>query len=200
MPIGLDQYGKFLSAADAYHEPATETRPAGYRFKGTPTPSKWLTEPSATINGRTVLYTPVENAEWLAADELFVASKVDFDLLGSDRKYLQLMSTWELARGLRNPGLDYGADVRTMIHSRLMQPFLDVTLLFLGLPLVLRRETRNVYAAVGMCIGLTVGFMLITMACHYLGDILYIRPALAGWLPLLIFVPIAAAMYDRIER
>jgi hypothetical protein len=51
-----------------------------------------------------------------------------------------------------------------------------------------------------MCIALTVGFMLVTMACHYLGDILYIRPALAGWLPLMIFVPIAAALYDRIDR
>jgi lipopolysaccharide export system permease protein len=200
LPIGLDMYGKFLTAVDAFHEPANDKHPAGYRFKGAPTPTNWLTEKSATISDKTILYTPADHGDWLAADELFVASNVDFDLLGSDRKYLQFMSTWELARGLRNPSLDYGADVRTMIHSRVMQPFLDVTLVFLGLPLVLRRETRNVYAAVGMCIGLTVGFMLVTMACHYLGDILYIRPALAGWLPLMIFVPIAAAMYDRIDR
>ena len=110
------------------------------------------------------------------------------------------MSTPELAAGLANPSLDFGADVRVMIHSRLVQPLADVTLLFLGLPLVLRRETRNVFVAVFLCLGLTVVFMLVGMACQYLGSIVFFRPSLAAWLPLLIFVPVATAMYDRIDK
>ena len=52
-----------------------------------------------------------------------------------------------------------GADVRVAIHSRVTQPLLDITLLFLGLPLVLSRENRNMYLAIGMCVGVVIAFM-----------------------------------------
>ena len=52
---------------------------------------------------------------------------------------------------MRNPSLDYGADVRVAIHGRIVKPLLDMTLLFLGLPLVVTRESRNVFIAMGLC-------------------------------------------------
>jgi len=199
LPSDLDDEGLHLAAAEAYHRRREGDRPPGYLLKGVTAPVALLKMPSRSRNGKPVILSPVDHGEWLAADELFVVSHLEFEQLSTDSSWRQYMSTMELIRGLRNPGLDYGADVRVTIHSRITQPFLDVTLLFLGLPLVLRRETKNVYAAVGLCAGMTVLFLLVTMACQYLGGVLLIRPSLAAWLPLMIFVPIAVALYERVD-
>ncbi|MBA4016423.1 MAG: hypothetical protein C0483_04475 [Pirellula sp.] len=200
MPPGLDAYGKHLSGVDAYFQPANDDHPAGYLFRPVTSPPELLKQPSLTFKDKTVVMTPVDHPTWLKPDECFVASAVSFAQLSTGRTWRKFMSTPELVEGLANPSLDFGADVRVMIHGRLVQPLADVTLLFLGLPLVLRRETRNVFVAVFLCLGLTVVFMLVGMACQYLGSIVVFRPSLAAWLPLLIFVPVATAMYDRIDK
>ena len=76
----------------------------------------------------------------------------------------------------------------------MVQPLLDLTLLFLGLPLVLTRQSRNVFIALGLCVLLTSVFTLVVIGCQHLGSIYSIRPALAAWAPLMLFVPVAAGM------
>lgn len=200
LPPGLDAYGKHLEAVDAFYEPPRPGRIGGYRFKGVTSPTEIVKQPSLGIGERAVLLTPVEYGDWLGADECFIASNIDFQQLSAGKRWRQYLSTAELIAGLRNPSLDFGADTRVAIHARFTQPFLDVVLLFLGLPLVMRRETKNIYVAVGLCAVATVSLMVVVMTCHYLGTIVYMRAATAAWLPLLIFVPIAVALYDRIDR
>jgi lipopolysaccharide export system permease protein len=200
LPQGLDDCGMHLAAESAFYRPAEGGRPAGYLLREVSTPQPLLKHPSLKQGERIVIYTPLEHSDFLAANECFVVSNIDFEQLSAGRKFRQYMSTPELIRGLRNPSLDYGADVRVMIHSRLIQPCLDITLLFLALPLVMRRETKNVYAAIGLCVAITALFMIVSIACQYCGSILLMRPSLAAWLPLLIFVPTAVAMCDRIDR
>ena len=55
---------------------------------------------------------------------------------------------------MRNPSLNFQSDVRVEIHARLVRPLLDMTLLFLGLPLIVARESRNVFIAMGICMAL----------------------------------------------
>ncbi|HWC91116.1 MAG TPA: LptF/LptG family permease, partial [Pirellulales bacterium] len=155
-------------------------------------------EPSLNLKGRSVVYTP-KSADWLAADQLFVASDVSFEQLCGGQAWRQFSSTVDLIAGLHNPSLDFGADIRVAIHSRVVQPLLDVTLLFLGLPLVLSRENRNMFAAIGLCVVLVVAFMLLVLAFQYAGGSYLLDPALASWMPLMIFVPAAVAMFDRVE-
>jgi lipopolysaccharide export system permease protein len=95
----------------------------------------------------------------------------------------------ELIMGLRNRSLDFSADVRVAIHSRLVQPLLDVILLFLGLPLVLSRKNRNMFLAIGLSVVLVVCFMGVVLGCQFCGANLLLSPSLSAWLPLLIFVP-----------
>ena len=76
----------------------------------------------------------------------------------------------------------------------MVQPLLDITLLFLGLPLVVRKDTRNVFIAIGLCGAVVSAFTLIVLAFQHLGSILVIPPALAAWAPLMIFVPVAVGM------
>ena len=95
---------------------------------------------------------------------------------------------------LNTPGVDLGADVRVAVHARMVKPLMDGTLLMLGLPLMLSRRNRNVFFSISLCLGLATAFMLVGLASQSLGGLGVLRPSLAAWLPLLIFVPVAAGM------
>jgi lipopolysaccharide export system permease protein len=68
---------------------------------------------------------------------------------------------------------------------------LDVTLLFLGMPFVLSRGNRNIFVAVAQCLLLVAGFFVVVLGCQTMGNTILVPPALAAWLPMLIFVPVA---------
>lgn len=204
LPETLDQYGKQLSAENAYYQPPQGDRPGGYLLKKIVHPDQLTSGPSLKQDGRPIIITPVDEPAWLAADECFVVSNVSFEQLTGGRSWRQFSSTADLIAGLSNPSLglagEFGADVRVSIHARIVQPLLDLTLLFLGLPLVLSGTNRNVFVAIGLCGAVSTAFMLVVLGCQYLGQISLIRPSLAAWAPLMIFVPVAVGMFDRIER
>jgi lipopolysaccharide export system permease protein len=199
LPNSLDADGRQIVAYDCYYQPADARHPSGYLFKQVSQPLEMLKQPSLMLNSRPVVITPASAPEWLAPDQCFVVSEVSFEQLCGGQGWRQFSSTADLVAGLHNPSLDFGADIRVAIHSRVVQPFLDMTLLFLGLPLVLSRENRNMFAAIGLCVVLVAGFMLLVLAFQYLGSSYLLDPALAAWSPLMIFVPAAVAMFDRVD-
>ena len=200
MSIALRDYGNHLRAENAYYLRPEGDRPGGYLLDNVIEPKNLDERPSLKLAGRTVLFTPRDYPQWLKPDQCFLASNVDFELLLGGNKFTQLSSTAELIRGLRNPSLGFGPDVRVAIHSRIVQPLMDITLLFLGLPLILGRENRNVFIAMGLCMAVTTLFWLVVIGSQHLGDILLINPSLAAWAPLIIFVPVAAVMSESIWK
>lgn len=200
LPNALREYGNHLRAENAYYVRPEGDRPGGYLFEGVVEPKNLDDRPSLSIGERRVLLTPHDYPGWLKPDQCFLVSNVDFDLLLGGNKFTQLSSTVELIRGLNNQSLGFGPDVRVAIHSRIVQPLMDIMLLFLGLPLILSRENRNVFIAMGLCMVITTLFWLVAIGAQHLGDILLIDPSLAAWIPLIVFVPIAAAMSDSIWK
>ena len=134
---------------------------------------------------------------WLEPDQCFVVSDVTFEQLTGSQQCREFSSVADMVAGLKNPSLDFGSDVRVAIHVRIVQPLLDVTLLFLGLPLVLGRESRNMYLSIGMCVGVVSIYSLTVLSCQYLGTVYMLSPALSAWLPLMVYVPVAVGMFDR---
>lgn len=200
LPAGLNQYGKSLAGGDAFYRPAEGKRPSGYLVTGVSQPETLDRRPSLQLAGRTVLFTP-HDYPWLEADQCFVASDVAFDLLASGSSWQQYSSTAELIRALASPSLDFGAPVRVAVHTRLIQPLLDATLLLLGLPLVLSSRNRNAFVAIGLCLLVVIVFMIVALACQFLGASSLIRPpALAAWLPLMLFVPVAVYLSDPLRE
>ncbi|REK17981.1 MAG: YjgP/YjgQ family permease [Planctomycetota bacterium] len=200
MPRGLNRYGPRLIAEYGYYKPPEGDRPGGYLLTGVSEPEGLDGEASLSLSdGQPVLLTPQDH-DWLKPRECFVVSEVSFEYLAADSNWRQLSSTYELIQGLTNRSLDYGASERTAIHSRMVQPVLDITLLFLGLPMVLSRSNRNVFLAIGLCLVLVVAFMLVVMACRYLGSGYWLEPSLAAWLPLMIFVPCAVALSQPLRE
>jgi lipopolysaccharide export system permease protein len=199
LPPELDTHTKHHIAAErAYYRPAFGEKPAGYLFDQLIDPKDLDHAPSTELDGKRVILTP-RDTPWLKSRQCFVVSGVSFEQLEAGSDAQRYASLSELINGLRNPSLGFSEDVRVAIHSRLVQPLLDVTLLFLGLPLVLSRKNRNMFLAIGLSVILVIWFMGMTMACQYLGSNYYlVSPALAAWLPLMIFVPWAAGTADAL--
>jgi lipopolysaccharide export system permease protein len=199
LPTGLDAYGKQLAATSARYLPARDGMPSGYLFEGVTTPKSLLGEPSLALRGQPVVVTP-RDAAWLKPDQVFVVSGVSFEFLSAGSTWRDYASTRELIHELRSPSTDLGADVRVAIHTRFLQPFLDTTLLFLGLPLVVSRGNRNPFIAVGLGMGVVTAFMLVVLGCQSLGASGWLQPTLAAWLPLMAFAPLAVAMSDPLKQ
>lgn len=193
LPAGLDRYGARVEADDAYYQPPRDGLPGGYLFRNVSNPKGLESAPSLSLGDSPVLITP-KDAPWLKPNECFVASNVSFEHLEGGGGWRSFSSTRELIQGLSNPSLDFGVDERLAIHTRVVQVPLDLTLLFLGLPLILSRSNRNVFVAIGLCGALVGAFMLVVIICQQLGSSYWFEPSLAAWLPLMIFVPWAVAM------
>jgi lipopolysaccharide export system permease protein len=80
------------------------------------------------------------------------------------------------------------------IHSRFTQPVLDVTLLFLGLPVLLVGRDRNVFKAMGLSGLILMAFLLVCYASQFAGANSGM-PVLGAWLPMMIFVPLAVNQF-----
>jgi lipopolysaccharide export system permease protein len=148
-----------------------------------------------------VIITPHDAPDWLHANQCFVVSEVTFDQLTGNESFRQFASTLQLIAGLRNPSMDFGPDVRVAIHGRMVQPLLDLTLLFIGLPLVASRESRNVFIAIGQCMGLVAVFLLVVIGFQQLGRAMFLlSPAQAAWAPLMLFVPAAVELARGLRK
>ena len=199
LPRQFDKFGKQLNAREAAYLPAKGDLPSGYLLSGVTMPKPLLKSPSLLLDGKPIVITPVGN-DWLEHDQIFVVSGVSFEFLSAGATWRDFASTREMIQQLRSPSTDLGADVRVAIHSRFMQPFLDTTLLLLGLPFVVTRTNRNPFISVALCLGVVTIFMLIVLGCQSLGSGGWLNAPLAAWLPLMIFAPIAAATSDTLSQ
>jgi lipopolysaccharide export system permease protein len=176
-----------LSGESAYRKSATRSRGAGYLLTGV-RDQHVLQSPSIMVEDKPMLITPVD-ADDLAPDQCFVVTNVPFESLASKNAW-QYASLWSLVSAARNKSLDIGTAMHATIHSRLTQPVLDMSLLFLGLPVLLISGDRNVFKAMGLSGLIMIGFLLICYACQFAGANSGM-PVLGAWLPMMIFVPIA---------
>jgi len=198
----LDVYGRQITADNAYYKPPENGRPGGYLFVGVRSPKNLDTRPSLSLDGERILITPRDEPGWLKRHQCFLVSDVDFEQLIAGKNLQQMSSIAQLVQGLRNPSLDYGARERVAIHARLVQPLLDMTLLFLGLPFVVARENRNVFLAIGLSMVIATVFTLVVAGSQNLGEISYgpFTPSLAAWFPLMLFVPLAVWLAEGLWK
>ncbi len=198
LPSHLAQYDKQLVAENAYYQTANAEHAAGYLLDGVSTPRRIDRLASLYFDNEPVVITP-RDATWLEPGQAFVVSQVPFELLAGGSSWRHYASTGELITELSRPSTELGADVRVAVHSRLTQPVADATLLMLGLPLMFSRRNRNVFLSIGLCLLVVVVFSVVTLACQSLGGLHLLRPTLAAWLPILIFLPVASGMSQSLR-
>jgi lipopolysaccharide export system permease protein len=155
--------------------------------------------------------TPLEMDNWtrtdvvepLAPGKYFVKTQeVDFDVVTRDqRKWFYLAPTWRLYQELCKPNVERltTAPMAVLFHMRLTRPILGMILVFLGLSVILRDQNRNVFISAGMCLVLCGVFFAACFCFQQLGDKDMLPPALAAWMPVMIFGPLAFVMFDAIH-
>ena len=156
-------------------------------------------QPAFRLRDREVVLTPA-TAAWLEPDQCFVVSSLtleDFRDGGSSGRYC---TTTELLRKMRSGKLQYTTDSQVALHARFVQPALDMTLLFLGLPLALTMNQRHVFMAAGKCIGMVMLFAAVVLLFQGLGVQNLVSPSLAAWGPLIALVPLATALSNPLRQ
>lgn len=198
LPLALREFGQTLQAENAVYQPASGTHPAGFLLQNVSKPKELLKGATLKMDERPVIITPSDGS-FLAPDECFVVTNITFDQLAGGDAWRKYGSTLSLIQGVRSPSLDLSDTVKSVIHSRITQPFLDMTLLFLGLPVILTKSDRNVFKALGISALIVIAFLVTQMMFRNIG-ITYQNPAFGAWVPLIIFVPIATYLfYDLIK-
>ncbi|MFL5329474.1 MAG: LptF/LptG family permease [Gemmataceae bacterium] len=124
---------------------------------------------------------------------------VDFDVLTRSRQWFTFASTKKLSELLNRSDARRLAAIAVQFHMRWTRPVLGVLLVLLGLSVILRDQNRNVFIGTGLCLGTCALFFAAIFACKHLGDNEYLAPALAAWLPVLIFGPVTLASFDAIH-
>ena len=154
---------------------------------------------SIVVENEPVVYSPAD-VNWLEADELFVVSNVSMEQAAFGNRLALYQTTPELMQSVRQPSTWFGNNRKVGLHVRILQPFLDMTLLLLGLPLAMSNPDRNIFVAAGVSFSVIAGVSAVTLASQSLGTYNLIRPAaLSAWIPLIVFVPMAILSIGRLK-
>lgn len=137
---------------------------------------------------------------WIDPGKYFLYTRrVDFDCVTRNLSWYVFASTVRLWHELNRPDSTRLASMAVLFHMRLTRPILGMILVLFGLAIILRDQNRNVFISAGMCLVLCGLFFAAQFACKSLGDSGNVSPALAAWLPVLLFGPISGAMFDAIH-
>jgi lipopolysaccharide export system permease protein len=178
-----------LQAETAYYippDPADEERSGGWLLvKTTPPELENWTYPE--------LLRPIDVGKY------FLKTDVDFATAIRSKNWYIYLSTWNLLQEMDRPGNLQQAGLAVVFHQRLTRPILGMILVLLGLGVILRDQTRNIFISAGMCLVLCGVFFAACLTCQYLGNNEMLAPALAAWLPVLVFGPLAFVMFDAVH-
>lgn len=174
-----------LHAESARYVPKTSTNPAGWvltnsSIKHADLP---LTEPGADI------VRPV-----LGSDEIFVRSDISFDLICDGSRNATWQATPEIVKRIRNPALSntVARSQMSLLHGRLVQPLLN---LFAGLaciPLIIRKEARNLIGSFALATGVQGLLLGVLQGATMLGKTGLLAADVAAWIPVIACGTIAA--------
>ncbi len=198
MPL---KFGPDVSRIDANWGvimPANEQHPAGLLLSQVSYPELPRQMPSVRVGDETVVYSP-RDYPWLNRAQAFVVCQLNTQEIAFGNLSSQYSSIAELIQSLKQPSRRFGLGDQVAVHSRILQPILDLTLLLLGLPIVTSRASRNIFMSAGICLMIVVALQLTTAAVNAMGAYRMIQPtSLAAWLPVLIFLPFTVVSVGKL--
>ncbi len=75
-----------------------------------------------------------------------------------------------------------------------MQPTANMTLVLIRIPFVLSSERRKFFVSILVSMILSAGYFVIDAVAVYLSGSGYCNPMFAAWLPIFVFIPVAASL------
>lgn len=126
-------------------------------------------------------------------------TEVTFETLTRSRTWYRLASTPRIRDELEKSDSTRLASMAVLFHMRLTRPILGMLLLFMGMGIILRDQNRNIFISTALCLALCAVFFIALFLCKSLGENDYLTPALAAWLPVLCFGPLAFVLLDAMH-
>ncbi len=123
---------------------------------------------------------------------------IDFEMVARNGTWYMLFSTARINQLLHRSDTRRMESMAVLFHMRLTRPIIALLLVVMGLGVILRDPHRHVFISAGWCLVICSMFFALVFASKYLGDHEIFPPALAAWLPVLIFGPSAFIMFDAI--
>lgn len=171
-----------LEAEYAVYQPATPDQPAGWLLKNLLSHNGPQIDSVLTQRGREIVKTRLNERE------VFVASAITCDQLFKRASSFTSLSTGDLLARIRCPAFSVVTVHRLVmyLHTRFMQPLMNIIAVLVTIPLMIRRESPGLIADSTLC-----GFMLaslfgITQVCQSLGASHVITPEFAAWAPVVV--------------
>lgn len=198
MPVNLASEITRVDAEVAMILPANDQHPAGILLKQIRYPEKPAQMPSLRVGDETLVYAS-RDFPWLKAREAFVVCQIDPQDIAYGHLAGQYGSVNELVESLKKPNRRYVLRDQVSVHSRILQPVLDLMLLLLGLPFAISKSRDNIFVAAAICMAIVTAVQLTTFAGQSMGAYRLITPtALASWLPVLVFAPFTAISLGKL--
>jgi lipopolysaccharide export system permease protein len=122
-----------------------------------------------------------------------------FERATQGQKTQQFVSTETLYRLMERTDVGRMNALAVTFHMRLTRPIVGMLLVVMGLSIILRDQTRHVFISAGLCLAMCAVFFAVVFGGKFLGTGDYVSPALAAWLPVLVFGPLSVALYDAIH-
>ncbi len=181
-------------------EQANEMHPAGLWLHQVELPDDLETLSSIqNADGETIIFMPKDQI-WVTPGQCFVRCNFEVEQMAYGNKLANYLSTPAMMAELRKPRKWFGHNQQINVHTRILQPVLDLTLLMLGLPLVIGGIERNVFVSAGIVFWIIAAVQLTSMGCYALGASSVIRPAaMAAWIPVGIFLPLAVVAMRKLK-
>jgi len=189
IPEGLLGNMLHLSAKEARYVPGDGPRRGGWILTGTqPERVDWLDNSNSSV------------LEQIDPGKYFLHTReITFETLVRRPNWYNLSSTLQLHAELQKPESMRLAAMAVLFHMRLTRPILGMILVLLGLSVILRDQNRNVFISAGVCVLLCGVFFAALFGCKQLGDNDVLPPALAAWIPVLLFGPLSLVMFDAVH-
>lgn len=125
--------------------------------------------------------------------------RVTFELLTRAKGWHEFAATADLHAELDRAEATQLSVLAMQLHLRFTAPAITLLSVLLGLGMLLRDQYRNVFFNLSLCLAMAALLFVVTYAAKYLGAKEYLEPALAAWLPILLFGPFALVRLDAMR-
>ncbi|MEL6895435.1 MAG: LptF/LptG family permease, partial [Planctomycetota bacterium] len=169
--IDSGSFGRRIAAESAVWFPAQGKRPAGYLLTDVTVPANIdvVGAVRQTSAARRVIVITPSAANWLMPRQCFVVTAVDPIALHGAGGNMAGGSLPSLLSRIRNPAVRSSNRVHTLVHTRILRPLLDLSLIGLGVPLLVFRRDGNIFVVVGRALLIVAAFFVITNLASMLG-------------------------------
>lgn len=189
---GIAQRPATISAKQAIPFAARGKHKAGWRLIGAA--PKYESLP-LTAAGKKIIHPSATGGD------LLVYTDVGFDRLYNRDAHHEYLSTAELMRRIRNPSFNHRS-IRSQslyLHTRFTKPLLNLIVVGVGVPFVVRKESVSLLTNLAICGGVMGAMFAINELFQYLGKASLLSPELAVWAPIIIWGS-AAAWFTGLVR